>query len=100
MPLLVFFFFYSGKEKDRPIIEGVALVATAPYYKGITDMITSSSGGGAYGMLWDRPGKTNAGKSDIDTVFTSWQGQSGWYAMSDVYLSLCWGCLLYIGATW
>jgi hypothetical protein len=67
-PVLVFIYFYSGKEQDKGTIRGLSLIATTTYFKGINDMIASSSGGQGKGMLWHRKGETTSEKSDIQTA--------------------------------
>jgi ABC-type multidrug transport system ATPase subunit len=100
-PVLVFLYFYSGNEKDEGIIRGLSLIATAPFFKGIGDMIWASSGGRGKGMLWKRNGETTSTRADIETAVSGWSGDTdAWYSVDDAMLSLLWCCLLYAGLTW
>jgi hypothetical protein len=65
----------------------------------MNDMITASSGGGYNGYVWhlSSPSENNP---DISYALGSDADHHIWYSMSDVYIYLCYCCLLYIGAAW
>lgn len=87
-------YFSSDKSSYHPIVEGISLIISAPYYKGMNDMITSSSGGTGEGMLWNRKHPTDT-KSDIHH-----SAGLGWYTLADVYTYMCYCFVLYAGLTW
>jgi hypothetical protein len=65
----------------------------------MNDMIAASSGGGYNGYVWhlSSPSENNP---DISYALGSDADHHIWYSMSDVYIYLCYCCLLYIGAAW
>jgi hypothetical protein len=72
MPLITSFIFYRGSSHYESHIWGLSFIASAPFYKGLQDLITASSGGAAKGMHWDRwSGKDGDryAKSDSEFVY-------------------------------
>jgi len=77
VPILVAVYFYSAKDADKQIIEGLSLIVSGPYYKGVSDLITASSGGRGKGMVWERKDPSSATASDIDYAYAGWSGGTG-----------------------
>jgi hypothetical protein len=103
MPILVVFFFYSGKASDTRVAKGLSLISSAPFFKGVGDLIRASSGGAGKGMQWSLPAGEVAGAkvSDVSYAFQGYFGGSGsWYSMDDAYAALGYCCLLYAVLAW
>ena len=102
-PITVALFFTSGSKNYEPAIQGISLIAAAPFFKGVGDLITASSGGRGKGMDWHRKGGQNdlsAYESDIDYAYSGFGSGTAWYTTRDSLEYLLYCCLLYIGATW
>lgn len=104
IPILVIFYFYSGKEADIEIAKGLSLISSAPFFKGVGDLIRASSGGAGKGMQWELGEGEVPGTrvSDIEYAFPGFFGSSGgaWYSLDDSYAALGYCCLLYSILTW
>jgi len=94
VPLIVVLVFSSSSDKFKPAIAGISLIAAAPFFKGVGDLITASSGGRGKGMQWERKGgqtDLTSFSSDIDYAYSGGFGGGGttpFYTTRDVNKTL------------
>ena len=99
-PILVAIYFYNGAENREDIIKGLSLISSAPFYKGVNDLVRASSGGKNKGMEWDQENKPTQTAPDIGFALEGWQNNGAWYTMEHAYEYLGWCCVLYAVLTW